>query len=420
MAMKREKQRIFGLLVILVIASTLTGTIASLIFYSTALKQKSDFLQTEVLNLSRLIEAVARFDRNTFKEVSKSTAATLSQVEAAFRDQKGVGESGEIMLGRMVNKKIQIFLRFRDDQINQNLLLPSGTDRSEAMALALSGKTGVGQFVDLRGERVLAAYTYVSYLGIGLEIKVTMSEIIRPYLYSGVIIAAASAVVILVCAFFFIRITRPVLQEIRRLTHRMIEIKDEEQDNISKELHDTLGTSLVWLKFQMQHLARDLPGSKEQVESLLKHFDDTIEMTRNLSYSLSPVAIEKLSLGVMLERLVERARYFSSAKIDLVHKNLDIDLPVGKRFHMFRIVQEALNNALKHSGAARVSIECSCDAGHVHVKITDDGVGIRTNVGSRGLGLSLMKERAKLLSGELSIVTRKNRGTEVMLDFPVG
>lgn len=417
--MKREKQRIFWLVFILVIASTLTGTIASLVFYSTALRQKSDFLLTEVLNLSRLIEAVARFDRNTFKEVGKSTEATLSQVEAAFREQRGVGESGEIMLGRMVNKRIQIFLRFRDNQMNQNLILPRDEKRSEAMALALKGETGVGRFLDLRGEQVLAAYTFVKYLGIGLEIKIAMSEIIRPYLYSGIIIALASAGVILICAFFFIRITRPVLQEIRRLTHRMIEIKDEEQDKISRELHDTLGTNLVWLKFQMQHLTRNLPDRKEEAESLLKNFDDTIEMTRNLSYSLSPVAIEKLSLGTMLERLVERARFFSSAKIELTHKNLDIDLPVGKRFHMFRIVQEALNNALKHSGAAMVTIDCSCTAGQVHVKITDDGVGIKPHTGSLGLGLALMNERAKLLMGELNIITRKNLGTEVTLDFPV-
>jgi len=530
---------------LLVIASTVTGTIASLILYQTALREKSGFLLTEVQNLSRLINAVARFDRNTFGDVGRATRATLSQVEDAFKNQSPMGETGEIMMGRTEDKKIVIFLRYRDHQLNQNLVLPGDKKRSEAMSRALAGETGVGEFADLNGESVLAAYTYIPYLETGLEVKIAMSEIIRPYLLSGVIIALASGAVILVCIFFFVRISRPVLAElerhrmlteavvesaqdmiitideyglirlvnpatletlgyaekellardfsllfdpqndvtmetigliredsffnrpdnvislkrkngecfpasitsgrrlvdgklivtivlhdltalkesedtVRHLTHKMIEIKDEEQDKISRELHDTIGTNLGWLKLQAQQLAQGLEGEKPGLASLIAGIDETIEMTRSISHSLSPIAIEKLDLPTMLERLVERAAKVTSASITLKHENLRVDISPRVKFHFFRIVQEALNNALRHAQAKNISVLCGISRGKLSLCIADDGVGFNSAQKPAGLGLALIAERVRLLRGMLRIDAAPAKGTEVSIEFAVG
>lgn len=542
--MKGEKRRVLGLVLILVIASLLTGTIASLILYRTALAEKSGLLETEVQNLARLIQAVAKFDRGTFKDVARATKATLSQVEDAFKSQNPVGETGEIMMGRAEDRKIVIFLRYRDHQINQNLILPHDKARSEAMARALQGESGVGQFPDLNGDQVLAAYTFIPELKTGLEIKIAMSEIIKPYLISGAAIAIASAVVILICIFLFVRISRPVLAElekhrmlteavvesaqdmilttdeyglvrlanpatletlgfaeneivardfaqlfdpanditmetigrirdnsfvnrpdnvvslrkkngesfpasitsgrrmvddkpivtivlhdltalkesedtVRHLTHKMIEIKDEEQDKISRELHDTLGTNLVWLKLQAQQLTQNLPERKTEAAALIAGIDETIEMTRSLSHSLSPIAIEKLGLATMLERLIERAARVTSASVTLKHENLDVKFSARLTFHIFRIVQEALNNALRHSGAKNISVLCSLARGRLSLVVADDGEGFKTDQKPSGLGLALIAERVRLLKGSLRIDSAPKRGTEVTIELAV-
>lgn len=541
--MKRERRSLRALVLILVIASTLTGVIAAAILYKTALSQKSEFLLNNVRNLARLIDAVAHFDRGTFREEGRATQATLSQLEAAFKDQGGFGDTGEILLGRREGEKVVIFLRYRDHQINPNLILPHDKRRYEAMHRALAGKTGVGEFSNLLGEDVLAAYTYIPYLKIGLEIRVSMSEIIRPYLYSAVLIAVAIGFVILVCVYLFLRLSRPVLQElekhrllteavvdsaqdiiltmessglvmlinpagvrglgygraevegkdfallfdgrdestsavlaairrqkftlapdtivqlrrrngetfpssitcgqkqldenslttlvlhdltarkqtedmIRLLTHKIIEIKDQEQDAISRELHDTLGTNLVWLKLQAQRIAAG-KASGDDVENLIRNFDETIELTRNLSHSLSPIAIEKLGLSTMLRRLVDRANSVGGATVTLSTQNPEAPFSGKMTFHIFRIAQEALNNALRHSQARNIAIDCQCDGNKLLLRISDDGVGFDTTAIHDGLGLALITERAKLLKGVVKFDSSENHGTEVNIELPI-
>lgn len=542
-SVKRERRSLRALVLILIIASTLTGVIAAAILYKTALSQKSAFLLNNVRNLASLIDAVAHFDRGTFREEGRATKATLSQIEAAFKDHSDFGETGEILLGRLEGDRVAIFLRYRDHHINPNLVLPYDKPRYEAMRRALAGETGVGEFSNLLGEDVLAAYTYIPYLKTGLEIRVSMSEIIRPYLYSAVIIAVAIGFVILVCVYLFLRLSRPVLQElekhrllteavvdsaqdiilsigssglvrlinpagvrelgytraevegkdfallfngedlntgtvlekirqqnlqiapdtivqlrrrngdtfpssitcgqkqldenalttivlhdltarkhaedtIRRLTHKIIEIKDQEQDAISRELHDTLGTNLVWLKLQAQRVAAGNAG-KEDVQNLIHNFDDTIELTRNLSHSLSPIAIEKLGLATMLRRLVERANRIGAARVTLTAQNIDMAFDGKLTFHIFRMVQEALNNALRHSNAENIVIECNRDDHRLLLRIRDDGVGFNAAAAHEGLGLSLITERAKSLKGVVKFNSSENHGTEVRIELPI-
>lgn len=541
--MKRERRSLRALVLILIIASTLTGVIAAAILYKTALSQKSAFLLNNVKNLASLIDAVAHFDRGTFREEGRATKATLSQIEAAFKDHSDFGETGEILLGRREGDRVAIFLRYRDHHINPNLVLPYDNRRYEAMRRALEGETGVGEFRNLLGEDVLAAYTYIPYLKTGLEIRVSMSEIIRPYFYSALIIAVAIGLVILVCVYLFLRLSRPVLQElekhrllteavvdsaqdiilsigssglvrlinpagvrelgytrpeiegkdfallfndddlntrtvlatirqqnlqiapdtivqlrrrngeifpssitcgqkqldenalttivlhdltarkhaedtIRHLTHKIIEIKDQEQDAISRELHDTLGTNLVWLKLQAQRIAAGKGGDAE-VKDLVRNFDETIELTRNLSHSLSPIAIEKLGLSTMLRRLVERANSIGAALVVLTTQNIDMPFDGKMTFHIFRMVQEALNNALRHSHAQNIVIDCRREDKKLLLCISDDGVGFNSASAHEGLGLALITERAKSLKGVVTFDSSENHGTQVRIELPI-
>lgn len=206
---------------------------------------------------------------------------------------------------------------------------------------------------------------------------------------------------------------------IRHLTHKIIEIKDQEQDAISREIHDTLGTNLVWLKLQVQGMLREKMQSTEG-KSLVACFDETIESMRSLSHSLSPIAIEKLGLSVMLSRLVERANQLGTAQVTLEMENLPDTFAANVTFHIFRIIQEALNNAMRHAQAANINIRCSRMAANLLLRISDDGEGFTADQKKDGLGLSLIAERAKLLMGTAEIKSSQGNGTEVKIELPVG
>jgi PAS domain S-box-containing protein len=541
--MKRRKVRFGVLIALLVGASTLTGTIAGVMLYKTAITQKSEFLWNNVNNLAKLIDAVAHFDRGTFGNPTKAAKATISQIEAAFSDHSSFGRTGEILVGRLQENHLEIFLRYRNHQIHPNLILPSVSAKFDAMRLAVAGKSGVGEFDDAAGRRVLAAYTYVPLLGIGLEMRVEKSEIIQPYIYSGLIVTLASAFIIAVCVFIFGKITRPVLHDlqkyqalteavvqsaqdliitidgkgfimlinpagvrklgytedqivhrdfallfdfnddatsatllkirdkhinisadtivtmqckngatfpasitcghrkydamhlttlvlhdlsarkktedrIRHLTHKMIEIKDTEQDEISRELHDTLGTNLVWLKLQAQQLLQEKTDSPE-ARQLLSNFDETIDAARTLSHSLSPIAIEKLGLSTMLQRLVDRANHIGNIRVTLDLTNMPESLPEKLTFHLFRVIQEGLKNALRHSHASQIRIQGTATDRRLEVTISDNGTGFETGNEKEGLGLALMIERGRLMKGLVEIESKVGHGTEVKIAVPI-
>jgi two-component system, NarL family, nitrate/nitrite sensor histidine kinase NarX len=200
----------------------------------------------------------------------------------------------------------------------------------------------------------------------------------------------------------------------------------QERNLIANELHDSLAQTLASLRFQVRVLDETLqPMSEfksirgiEQVEnSLDEAYSDLREL---IAHCRTP--INKQGLIPAVEKLASRLRKESGTHVLLQEEWQYSDLPPNLEMHIFRIIQEAINNIRKHSQANNVRIMFRCDEeGHHHVLIENDGIGFETPKSSdhpgKHLGLTIMQERAAHLNAELRIESEIDEGTRVELEF---
>lgn len=209
-------------------------------------------------------------------------------------------------------------------------------------------------------------------------------------------------------------------QEARRM------IIMQERSLIANELHDSLAQTLASLRFQVRVLDETLqPTSEFQsirgIEQVENSLDEAYSDLRELiAHCRTP--INKQGLMPAVEKLISRLRKDSGMHI-LLQKEWDhSDLPPNLEMHIFRIVQEAMNNIRKHSNANNVRLMFRCDEeGNHHILIENDGQGFETPKVSdhpgKHVGLSIMRERANYLGGDLRIESEPDEGTRIELYF---
>ncbi len=223
---------------------------------------------------------------------------------------------------------------------------------------------------------------------------------------------------------------RKVMEEaVRFLPQRIIQAQESERHRISNEIHDDLGQSLASLKLQIQSAlaqwGEDPRASRSAFAKIIRYLDRIIEKTRNIAAGLRPSSLETLGLTTALRFLIDDFR--GNKRVDLRARLMDLD---GLRFrgeeiNLYRIVQEALSNALTHARPRRVVVRFRLEGTTLVVTIRDDGRGFvwdpeaPLKTSGHGLGLETMQERAKLLQGEFRVVSAPRRGTTVTVRVPV-
>jgi PAS domain S-box-containing protein len=206
---------------------------------------------------------------------------------------------------------------------------------------------------------------------------------------------------------------------VRRLLEReILEISDREQARIGQDLHDGLCQKLVSLAFDNNALEEKLAGKNvpdsAQVRRMGELLDDLINEARALSRGLFPVQLGTEGLGLALKQLAASTSARASVKcvVDCPETVMIHDDVIAT--HLYRIAQEAVNNALKHAAARNIEIRVSLLDDRLDLKVSDDGVGIPLPVGyTGGMGLHIMAYRARTIGGELNIQRRSGGGTLV-------
>ncbi len=209
--------------------------------------------------------------------------------------------------------------------------------------------------------------------------------------------------------------------EIKRLSHEIIRVQEEERNRISREIHDVIGQALVALKFQIENVAAQGVSAeeiKQQCSDIQRYINEILKEARELSHSLSPIALRRLGLNRAIEELIANLRTTREVEIHADLDDLETFFPDRWDINAYRIVQEALLNALKHSGASRIEIEVKEDENRLLLSVRDNGRGTSDppplSAGDRpgGLGTLIMHERAALMGGTVEI-RNTNPGTEV-------
>jgi two-component system, LuxR family, sensor kinase FixL len=210
-----------------------------------------------------------------------------------------------------------------------------------------------------------------------------------------------------------------LLEHSRSLEHEIVDISEREQRRIGRDLHDDLCQRQAALACAAASLHADL--SKKQLteeahraDDLARRLRDAIAHTRDLARGLVPVQMEERGLASALHELASSVSQLHSIEC---HFSLRGEPPIFENSaatHLYRIAQEAINNAARHGRAGRIEILLSADDEITMLRIIDNGVGISNAARThRGMGMNIMTYRAKLVGGDLVIEEPREGGTIV-------
>ena len=204
----------------------------------------------------------------------------------------------------------------------------------------------------------------------------------------------------------------------RQASERLLTVEEDERRRIALELHDGVGQVLAALTLTLDAANDDARKSTRPVAAARGLADTALAEVRHLAHRMRPARLEERGLTAAIRDLAGQSgfpvRVHVDAKVD-VDPALDPNETVG----VYRIVQEALANAARHSGAPVANVWIGSDDGHLTVIVADEGVGFNpAATADPGIGLAGMYERAELLGGRLSIQSAAGRGTRVSLDLP--
>ena len=211
----------------------------------------------------------------------------------------------------------------------------------------------------------------------------------------------------------------------RQLSQQLVAAQEEERRKLSRELHDHVGQMLTALRMELGRIERlrmphNTPVSEAVAESR-ELVDAMVRTVRDLALGLRPSMLDDLGLQSALEWHIRDYTRRFGLHVDLRIEGLDRELPDQYRTCIYRVVQEALTNCARHSGATRVAVSLRQAAGELVIAIEDDGVGMPQAAQRQGLGLKGIEERVRELEGSMSIGTSAAMGgTEVKLTLPTG
>jgi two-component system sensor histidine kinase DegS len=224
------------------------------------------------------------------------------------------------------------------------------------------------------------------------------------------------------------------LQQKQYLGIRIIEAQEDERKRFAREIHDGPAQSMsnIVIKAEIceKLIDKNIGEAKDELRNLKKITRDSLQEVRKIIYNLRPMALDDLGLLPTLERYVISFKEDTNIDVTLKVRNVDVELKPAISLTVFRIVQEALNNILKHSEAKSASILLERVEQKLIITIIDNGIGFDANAVrvnkkknksdlSGGFGLYSMKERVALLEGEFKVQSEIGKGTTIKIQIPL-
>ena len=218
------------------------------------------------------------------------------------------------------------------------------------------------------------------------------------------------------------KLAEEVLEDMGR---RLIEAHEEERTWIARELHDDINQRIALLAIELgkwdQHLPESAVEGHDHIRQARQRLSEIGKDIQALSHRLHSSKLEYLGLAAAAGSFCKELSDQQSVEIDFSHTGIPRSVPTEISLCLFRILQEALQNAVKHSGVRHFRVELNGNAGEIQLTVSDLGVGFgQQDVMERhGLGLISMRERLKLVNGEFSIKSEPGRGTTVNARVPL-
>jgi signal transduction histidine kinase len=201
-------------------------------------------------------------------------------------------------------------------------------------------------------------------------------------------------------------------------SRKLLESQERERQRIAAELHDSLGQDLLviknWASIGLKNPAD--AKTEKQFSEISETVSDAIEEVREIAYNLRPFQLDRLGLAKAIESMLERVFDSSAINLTMQIDNLEGFFPKEAEIAFYRIVQEAVNNVVKHSEANEAGVSVRRLENELRLLIWDNGKGFDQNLTSPkrgGFGLTGISERARILGGKISVDSTKGEGTNV-------
>jgi PAS domain S-box-containing protein len=213
------------------------------------------------------------------------------------------------------------------------------------------------------------------------------------------------------------------------LSKRLIDLLERDRHYIAMELHDNIGQILTALKINLEIIDDKLKPTDTELGSLIKtarkRAKQAIEDLNIIAQGLMPGILDALGLVSSLRTLLDEFREYTDLKIDFFNRNVPKRFDQEKELAIYRIVQEALNNIIKHAKAKNIYVSLLKKGNVLFLSVEDDGVGfdqdkeMKISKGKGPVGLVIMRERAMQLDGELTIESKMGKGTHLLVEIPI-
>ncbi len=349
----------------------------------------------------RIEDALARYDRNIpadqaalWKKLRDGVAAYWDALEPTFQWN-----------GETRRKRAEAFL----DQVviprrEQLQALAAAVARVDEFAFQRTERDVAGLFAQFRKEMSASAVLSVA-LG-GLLAFVTIRRILDLERISERRLSEVAQ----------------ARAELQRLSQRLVEAQEEERRRVARELHDEVGQAISAVLVEIGRLESRLPADREEDRAMLadahRLADRAVAQVRDMSLLLRPSMLDDLGLGPALKWQTREISRRTGILVKVASEEAADDLPDEYRTCIYRVVQEALNNAARHAKPSSIRVEVRREEQQVRVTIQDDGIGFDPSR-ERGMGILGMEERVKKLGGVFRIDSKKGGGSIVSLLLPL-
>lgn len=203
------------------------------------------------------------------------------------------------------------------------------------------------------------------------------------------------------------------------LERQVLEIGDEERRRVGHDLHDGLGQHLTGISLLAEAISQQLKSghapNPANVERITQLVNDAVRITRDMAKSLSPMTLERDGILPAIEELADTTSALAGIECTCEFDGGDLPLERTRALHLFRIVQEAVSNAVRHGKARHVSIRLRRTQHDIKVVVTDDGTGLsRKTSANPGLGLKIMEYRSRMLDASLAVARASATGGTIV------
>jgi PAS domain S-box-containing protein len=214
-------------------------------------------------------------------------------------------------------------------------------------------------------------------------------------------------------------------EALEKVSGRLLEAQEKERSRIARELHDDICQRLALLSLELEQVNETSNGSggpsDTKMTDIRKHCADIASDVQALSHELHSSKLDYLGLVAAIRSFCKEFSKQQGVKIEFTHENVPVHLPRDISLCLFRVAQEALHNAVKHSGVSQFAVHLSYTADHLQLEVRDSGVGFTVGKAMKdaGLGLVSMRERIHLVNGALEIDSTPNQGTRLVARVPL-